>query len=336
MNHVSTNNETNKMETCNAILKQGANKGKQCWRPIKKDGFCGKHQSDAILKQGESDGLYKCSTHRCMTMISKEKYCDSCISKKEEERKTNIELHFNNYKKNAIRRNLCFTIDFDTFSRIVQSPCFYCNVFKDTEVIGIDRIDNSHGYENDNIVSCCQTCNFMKGELSFDDFKKHIEQILVTLKTRVGTIVPSIEPKKSYIRPKEIINLYNAKKLDDYIEMCIEDGRSPSFIEKIRELKSLEMPETDVRAFIKNALWLETKSNGIVERSRVSSKELFGYLELGNIEKCIEKYTEVYEEPVGFRTDIERLVRLWNTKDNDSNIVEFNRILVKYRNKRNK
>ena len=35
---------------------------------------------------------------------------------------------------------------------------------------GIDRIDNTRGYEPDNVVSCCRRCNVAKNDMSYDEF----------------------------------------------------------------------------------------------------------------------------------------------------------------------
>ena len=37
---------------------------------------------------------------------------------------------------------------------------------------GIDRIDSTKGYFNDNVVSCCKVCNRAKSNLSLEDFKQ--------------------------------------------------------------------------------------------------------------------------------------------------------------------
>ena len=42
---------------------------------------------------------------------------------------------------------------------------------------GIDRKDSSFGYIDDNVVSCCTTCNFAKNRLSIYDFYQWIEKI---------------------------------------------------------------------------------------------------------------------------------------------------------------
>lgn len=42
---------------------------------------------------------------------------------------------------------------------------------------GIDRIDSSHGYTKDNIVTCCKICNKMKMDMSLDNFIEQIYKI---------------------------------------------------------------------------------------------------------------------------------------------------------------
>lgn len=74
--------------TCKAILEQGENKGKQCWRPNFKDGYCGKHQTYAALEKGFQEGKKKCTTHRCNEFIEiNDKYCNVCKSVKESAKK---------------------------------------------------------------------------------------------------------------------------------------------------------------------------------------------------------------------------------------------------------
>lgn len=78
----------------------------------------------------------------------------------------------------------------------------------------------------------------------------------------------------------------------------------------------------------------EANSAKHTERERVSKKEMFGYLQLKNIQACISHYEKVHGIPVGFQKDIETLMETWNS-DDTVNRKEFDRILIKYQNKRN-
>ncbi len=68
----------------------------------------------------------------------------------------------------AKRSGIDFTITLEEFKQFWEKPCHYCNT---TGVfIGLDRIDSSRGYSNDNVLPCCYNCNVAKAELSYKDF----------------------------------------------------------------------------------------------------------------------------------------------------------------------
>ncbi len=83
---------------------------------------------------------------------------------------------FHTYKNNAKKREIGFHILFEEFMMFWQQPCAYCH--DDIKTIGIDRINNSIGYEVDNLVSCCTKCNWMKSDLSVDGFIEHCKKII--------------------------------------------------------------------------------------------------------------------------------------------------------------
>ena len=92
-------------------------------------------------------------------------------------------------KNNAITRGYIFNLTFDQFINLSQGNCIYCGSppsnsydcggrFNGAFISnGIDRKDNSIGYEYTNCQSCCKICNYMKKCLSEEEFKKHIVKI---------------------------------------------------------------------------------------------------------------------------------------------------------------
>ena len=63
------------------------------------------------------------------------------------------------------------------YNTLIKSNCYYCNDF---DIInGIDRQDCLQGYFENNCVPSCKICNFIKGKLSVDDFRKKIKNILI-------------------------------------------------------------------------------------------------------------------------------------------------------------
>lgn len=86
---------------------------------------------------------------------------------------------FHYYKKNAKTRELSWNLSFDAFCTIILSRCWYCNSdpsrivessWDSILVNGVDRIDSNLGYQDDNVVSCCQHCNYAKRKMSQSDF----------------------------------------------------------------------------------------------------------------------------------------------------------------------
>lgn len=94
----------------------------------------------------------------------------------------------NRYKNSAKRRKILFDLNEKIFINIINKNCFYCNkkpssiyknYFNNGDYIynGIDRIDSSKGYTEDNTVTCCGTCNTMKMALGQEEFLNHIKRI---------------------------------------------------------------------------------------------------------------------------------------------------------------
>ena len=79
-----------------------------------------------------------------------------------DERFRNIQQFYKDYVSSSTKRNLTISLEFNDFKTMVLSPCYYCKYFKEEEVNGIDRLNNTIGYIKYNCVPCCTTCNMMK------------------------------------------------------------------------------------------------------------------------------------------------------------------------------
>lgn len=94
---------------------------------------------------------------------------------------------FRTYKRGAKSRKYTFNITQEQLSKLIVSNCHYCNAkpsnkkyIKDNSQFpynGIDRVDNDRGYEQDNCVPCCATCNRTKNSLSITEWKQWIKQV---------------------------------------------------------------------------------------------------------------------------------------------------------------
>lgn len=104
--------------------------------------------------------------------------------------KSVVNRAYKHYRYQAIKRNLPFELTLEEFITIIKSDCNYCGEpprVNDGEIRymrnglflrnGIDRINSTIGYVSNNVVPCCNICNWMKSDLSIDDFITHIDKI---------------------------------------------------------------------------------------------------------------------------------------------------------------
>lgn len=78
---------------------------------------------------------------------------------------------YNSYKKRAEKKQLAFLLSKEQFYKYQMSPCYYCGKESSTTHInGVDRKDNGKGYTEDNCVTCCSFCNYLKRDVNDHDF----------------------------------------------------------------------------------------------------------------------------------------------------------------------
>jgi len=77
-------------------------------------------------------------------------------------------------KYNAKKRKKEHTLTFEEYEVLMNSNCTYCNgSIKDETGIGLDRLDNTKGYIQGNVVPCCKSCNrIRKDSMASEEFKK--------------------------------------------------------------------------------------------------------------------------------------------------------------------
>jgi hypothetical protein len=101
---------------------------------------------------------------------------------------------FKQYQGNAKQRNHEFSLTEDQFRTLISSDCYYCGnppsqvhdvsrsytKHKPEPLVynGVDRKENTVGYQNDNCVSCCKTCNYLKREMSVSEFMAHLKRVI--------------------------------------------------------------------------------------------------------------------------------------------------------------
>lgn len=94
------------------------------------------------------------------------------------------------YRVGARRRNIEFLLTPEQFEVLLFQNCYYCNrppyrscdnYLKNcgpVKVNGVDRIDNNKSYFLENCVPCCMICNRAKGNLTEQEFKDWISDLI--------------------------------------------------------------------------------------------------------------------------------------------------------------
>ena len=98
-------------------------------------------------------------------------------------------FNYDRYKQSARIRNIKFNLTKEDYIEIVKKNCYYCGTEAEVKqpqrkkgdyigvpvpYNGIDRIDNTVGYEKQNCVPCCTRCNYMKSDMDASLFTEHI------------------------------------------------------------------------------------------------------------------------------------------------------------------
>jgi hypothetical protein len=109
---------------------------------------------------------------------------------------TPFNMVYNSYRCNAKLRNFSFNLTKEQVKIITQMECYYCGeqpsnikYNRGQEKIqyiynGIDRKNNSIGYEIENCVACCKRCNLAKGISGENEFYDWIIRVFNYLNIR--------------------------------------------------------------------------------------------------------------------------------------------------------
>ena len=95
---------------------------------------------------------------------------------------------FGTYRRSAKKRSHAFLITLEQFLELTAQRCHYCGFLPsnytkfsktngDYVYNGLDRVDNTIGYELSNLVPCCRQCNIAKRDLLLSDFLAWIKRL---------------------------------------------------------------------------------------------------------------------------------------------------------------
>lgn len=145
--------------------------------------YCAKHYQ-RLKNSGklilDKEVLKSCGFEGCQNITNNNReYCQNCYSKIKMRQYQNQPNHrFSIAKKNAKKRKIIWNLDKDVYFNLINNPCYYCNNIYTNCGVGLDRIDNSLGYEITNVIPCCKFCNMLRNDLlTVEETKLIIENL---------------------------------------------------------------------------------------------------------------------------------------------------------------
>lgn len=150
--------------------------------------------------------------------------------------------NYSAYKTRAKKKELDFQLSKNIFDKITKSICYICGKNGDYG-IGLDRFDNDIGYVESNCKPCCNYCNYMKKNYSYDSFLNKVKDIVTNtynndsikqlcFKSKLNHIVNGKNlPYNNYVN-----DIYQALEEEKYIE--VEDNKNEEEIIKVEPSSS--------------------------------------------------------------------------------------------------
>ena len=125
------------------------------------------------------------------------------------------------YKNGSKNRNIDFDLTLEEFSLYWQKPCLYCD--NNITTIGLDRKNNSYGYNVSNIVSCCSICNRVKLDMSQKQWFKYLKNLTDYYKNKN---IQKIQLNESKIKEKYRKYKYRAKNKKIEFNLTFEEFKN--------------------------------------------------------------------------------------------------------------
>jgi hypothetical protein len=142
-----------------------------------------KHRKPSEIKRPDKKICYSCKLELPKASFFSDKgvadglrrSCKQCDSKKNKKYRDSLIGRYWAYNNKSGKK---FSLTLEQFEKITSQPCFYCGEFTDDKNhTGIDRKDNSKGYESENCLPCCAICNRMKRDQDKKSFFKKVKLI---------------------------------------------------------------------------------------------------------------------------------------------------------------
>lgn len=102
--------------------------------------------------------------------------------------RTTANRKFKKGVKAANERNIQWNLTIEQYETIISKPCHYCKTsLKTWGGVSLDRINNSVGYEESNVLPCCGTCNNIRNRfLTVEEMEIAMKAVLEYREKRYG------------------------------------------------------------------------------------------------------------------------------------------------------
>ena len=187
----------------------------------------------------------------------------------------NKDCKYSKYKFEAKHRSLSFEISQSLFIQLVSDKCFYCHSYNCS---GIDRINSTIGYIQENVRGCCGTCNIMKNTQTSEQFLIRCETI-TKIKNKVYEKLPETHRDKilkCLSEQKIHINSFYHEKfryLPEYYQNLV--CNPTSYDELISLLPELELVENKKQQDIWNYYRRHVSSLKVRRSSNLVGRQIF-------------------------------------------------------------
>jgi hypothetical protein len=154
------------------------------------------HKSSVYLLRCDCGNTFE----KAISRLSPNSNC-GCITKERRSHKRGTRLPYGvssfnevyqSYRNRAKYTGKDFSLTVDEFRKLTSGNCHYCGIkplqrLKQSRVTeedgiylynGIDRLDSSLGYIQDNCVSCCEICNKAKRDMGEEEFMSWIQRLI--------------------------------------------------------------------------------------------------------------------------------------------------------------
>lgn len=92
-------------------------------------------------------------------------------------------------RQSALSKGKSWNLTKEEYEPLVMLPCDYCGCENNVKAgIGLDRLDNTRGYDLDNVVSCCIECNIARGDRFTPEEMKVIGAAIASVKLSRATL----------------------------------------------------------------------------------------------------------------------------------------------------